>query len=180
MVGSAALPPATRTIMAIVAARTDEVQSKINGRGAAVHRESNSKIPCDRLARVLETLISHVIGNAQLLEMRHDGANDVVELGHARLLDASFVFGIAHPLVFVIQVCDDVHSCRVKPDKKWLAVSVDFVDEGERDSENRTVDVLHVVLDALHGACRGPALRRRDDRKRSVRKQLAHSNLQNT
>ena len=79
----------------------------------------------------------------QVLELLHDRADDVVELGHPGFVDRPAVLRRPHLLVLLGEVGDDVHPRRVEPDEERLAVALRLVDELERVIEDLVVDRLH-------------------------------------
>ena len=78
-------------------------------------------------------------------ELLHDRADDVVELRHAGLVDGPAVLGVAHLLVLLGEVRDDVHARRVQPEEERLAVALGLVDELGRVVEDLVVDRLHAL-----------------------------------
>jgi len=57
----------------------------------------------------------------------------VIELGHAGLFFRPAVLGVAHLLVFVGEVRDDVHARRIEPERRMAVLAVGLVDELERE-----------------------------------------------
>src|SRR6185369_15432637 len=55
-----------------------------------------------------------LVVDAPVLQALEHGADDVIELRHARLVDAPAVLGRTHLLVLLRQVRDDVHARRVE------------------------------------------------------------------
>ncbi len=90
------------------------------------------------------------------LEVGHDRADDVVELGHAGFLLRPAVLRVAHRLILGRQVRHHMHARRVEPEEEGLVVLLRLVEEGDRLGEDGVVDGLHqlgthrpVVLDLL-------------------------------
>src|SRR6266568_4662687 len=64
--------------------------------------------------------------NTEVLELLHDQADVVIELGHARFLFGPAVLRVTHFLVIVGKMRDNVHARRVEPAEEWLAVRLRF------------------------------------------------------
>ena len=84
-----------------------------------------------------------VVVDAEVLELLHGGADDVVELGHAGFVDRPAILRVAHRLILRRQVGDDVHARRVEPEEERLAVRLCLVQELEGEVADFVVHGLH-------------------------------------
>ena len=86
-----------------------------------------------------------------VLQVLHDGADDVVDLRHAGFLHRPVVFRVAQRLVLGRQVRDDVHPRRVQPEEERLVILARLVHELERQVEDLVVDGLHPLRTKFTG-----------------------------
>ncbi len=71
--------------------------------------------------------------------------DDVVELRHARLVDAPPVLGVAHAVVLLREVRHHVHARRVQPHEERLALVLGAIDEAKGVVQDLVVDGAHAV-----------------------------------
>src|SRR5271157_2273352 len=91
-----------------------------------------------------------------VLELLHDRADDVVELGHSGFVDGPAVLWRAQLLVLFREMGYHVHPGRIQPEEERLAIAPGLVEKLERVLEDLVVHGLHAirvqrtgVLDAL-------------------------------
>ena len=89
-----------------------------------------------------------VLLEAVVLQIGHDRADDVVELGHAGFLNAPAVLGRAHGLVLVREMGDDVHPRGVEPEEERLACALGAVSELKRVSQDLAVQPYQYIAGA--------------------------------
>ncbi|MCY1406818.1 hypothetical protein D9M71_220980 [compost metagenome] len=84
-----------------------------------------------------------VVVHAVFFQLRQDVAHNVIELRHTGFLFRPAILRVAHGLVLVGQVRDDVHAGRVEPDEERFVVLLGLVDEREGLVANLLVDGFH-------------------------------------
>src|SRR5579883_426661 len=94
---------------------------------------------------------NRVVVDTEIFDLLHDGADNVIELRHAGLLDRPAVFGRAHCLVFRRKMRKHMHARRVEIEEERLSIFSCSVDEVESLVADDFVDGLHVVFDSGHG-----------------------------
>ena len=81
---------------------------------------------CVPLSVVMTTM---VLSSAPMSLSFHDRTDDVIELGHAGFLLRPAILRVTQRFVFRREMRDDVHTRRIEPDEKRLAVAFRFVHE---------------------------------------------------
>ena len=91
---------------------------------------------------------NRAVVQAIVFQILHHAPHSVIQLGHARFLNAPAVFGRAHVLIFFRQMRHHVHARRIQPQKERLVVLPGFVDKFRALSKitSSTVSMLYLMF----------------------------------
>ena len=84
-----------------------------------------------------------VVVHAHVLELLHHQTDVVIELGHAGFFFRPAILRVAHLLVLLREMRDDVHARRVEPAEERLAVLLRLVDERQGEVADLVVHGFH-------------------------------------
>src|SRR5215471_18800639 len=109
---------------------------------------SKRRLAAIRPSKVFRTVVGRegkdrVALDIEVFELLHDRADDIVELRHPGFFDGPAVLGSTHVFVLFREMGDDMHACRIKPDKEGLVVVLRLFDEIEGEFENFVVYRFH-------------------------------------
>ena len=86
-----------------------------------------------------------VVVDTHVLELLHHDADVVVQLRHAGFMDGPAVLRVAHLLILVRQMRDDVHAGRIEPQEERLVVRLGLVEEFQRLVADFVVHGFHAL-----------------------------------